>query len=98
MTKIETVSSHFRYTEEYVLDHTPAWIDRKYWQALEEKFDNSQTRVLEGFKSIALLVDSIFNKGANYSEFIQGSFKEAMKMEDKKEETGQYITGQWWMK
>lgn len=99
LVKIETVSSHFRYTEEYVLDHSPAWVDRKYFQALKEKWEDSQMRTLEGFKSLALLIDSVFNKGANYSAFIQGSYEEALKMEQETEEAeSNFVKGQWWTK
>lgn len=96
MVKVETVSSHFSYTEEYVLDHSPEWVDRKYWQAMKEKFDDSQARVLEGFKSLALIVDSIFNKGANYHLFVHESFEDALKQGEEKVDSN-FIQGQWWM-
>jgi hypothetical protein len=99
LVKIETVSSHFRYTEEYVMDHSPEWLSRKYWQALKEKWEDSQSRVLEGFKSVALFADSVFNKGKNYDMFIHNSFEEAMKtnLEEPKKDYSKFETGQWWL-
>lgn len=97
VVKIETVSSHFSYTEEYVMDHSPEWLTRKYWQAMKETWEQSQMRVLEGFKSLSMLIDAVFNKGANYSAFIQDSFEDALKTTDEQDQVQEkFVQGQWW--
>jgi hypothetical protein len=97
IAQVEFVSSHFRYTEEYVLSHSPAWVNRKSKQAREEQYEQHTQRVMESFKGIALIVDSIFNKGQNWSELLPPSLEDALKMQGKTEEKpSQFIEGTWW--
>lgn len=81
------------------MDHSPEWLERKYFQALKEKWERSQTRTLEGFKSLAMLIDAVFNKGANFNSFIQDSFEDAMRMNQEQQEMqSKFVKGQWWKK
>ena len=66
--QIGFVSSHYHYTEEYVLSHTPDWLKRKYEQAMEEKYNESRMHTLENYKGLMLLADSLFNKGKGFEE------------------------------
>lgn len=96
--QIEYVSHHFNYTEEYVLDHTPAWIQRKYMQAARNDYEQQRTDIVTGFKSLALFIDSALNKGKGAASILPLPFDEAIK--SKKEEShpeSQFKTGQWWI-
>jgi hypothetical protein len=91
------VSSHFGYTEEYVMDHSPWWLIRKYKQASREKWEESRQRTIESFRSLMLLSDGLLNKGKGASEILPPPYEEAVKAAAEKEKkTKQYITGQWW--
>lgn len=95
--QIETVSSHFAYSEEYVLSHTPEWLNRKFNQAMKEKWEQSQSRVWEGFKSLALMVDVAFNKGRSMSQLMPDSYESALAMNQRASENNEkFIKGQWW--
>lgn len=95
--QIEIVSSHFGYTEEYVLDRTPEWIRRKYVQAAKEKHEAHRMNVLESFKGIALMIDSVANKGKSYDKIMPPPFDEFMdQLQEKKESKNEYIEGEWW--
>jgi hypothetical protein len=91
------VSSHYGYREEEVMDHTPEWLNRKFDQAMREKWEDSQNRVWEGFKSLALLVDVAFNKGKSMDQLMPGSYEEALKRNQVRIQQEQnFIQGQWW--
>lgn len=97
--QIEFVSHHFGYKEEYVLDHTPEWIERKYIQAARNDHNKHRMDILTGFKSYTLLLDSLLNKGQNYNNILPPPFEEALKL--KSQETkiqSQYVEGKWWSK
>lgn len=95
---IELVSSHFQYTEEYVLDHSLDWVFRKYQQALKEQWERSTVRTQEGFKSLLLLFDSLMNKGKNYEDILPSSYEKAMEQwSGQQEEESEFVKGQWWL-
>lgn len=88
------MSSHYGYTEEYVLGHTPDWVKRKYEQAVEEKYNESQMRSLESYKGLMLLSDTLFNKGKGFNDILP-PFKE---LNNKKVEAAEekFVGGSWW--
>lgn len=94
MKQIGFVSSHYGYTEEYVLGHTPEWVNRKYEQAVEEKFTVIRERTLEGYKGLMLLADSLFNQGKGFEDIVpafnQVKKKEVETAKDK------FVGGNWW--
>lgn len=93
--QIGFVSSHFGYKEEYVLEHTLEWLNRKAEQAHEEKYSESRKRTIENHKGLMLLVDSLFNQGKNFNELVP-TYEETQqkkKVEPKKEE---FVGGNWW--
>lgn len=91
------VSSHFGYTEEYVLEHTPAWISRKFLQAQREKFEEHQRKVFSGFQSLLLLLDATFNKGKDFDKIIPPSLEDAKEIEIQRERAREtFINSQWW--
>lgn len=91
------VSQHFQYTEEYVLSHTPAWINRKFKQAQKEQFESHNTKVLEGFQSALLIMDAVFNKGREFNKILPPSIEAAMEQNRAKEEVkSKFIAGTWW--
>jgi hypothetical protein len=93
------VSKHFNYTEEYVLSHTPSWLNRKVKQAQNEMFDDHNAKVLEGFQSALLLLDAVFNKGKEFNKILPPSIEAAMEDSRKKAEIeSRFVTGQWWKK
>jgi hypothetical protein len=99
VNQIELVSSHFGYREEYVLDHSLSWLGRKYQQALKEQFDNSSMRVIEGFKSLILLVDTAFNKGKDFEKIVPPTYEDAIKMQSNQlKASSEFVQEQWWMK
>lgn len=80
-----------------MLDHTPSWLQRKFYQATKEKWEDSQARVMEGFKSMVLLVDSIFNDGKNYTDILPETFEKAMAQQQNNQSVNEkFVTGQWW--
>lgn len=98
---IESVSSHFNYSEEYVISHSIDWVFRKQQQANREQWEQSTIRTQEGYKSLLLLVDSVFNKGKNFNDILPSSFEEALqsvKDEDTQSENSPFVQGQWWKK
>lgn len=96
--QIEFVSSHYGYMEEYVLDHTPAWIERKYIQAMKEKHEDHRVKILESFKGISLLVDAALNKGKNQDSLLPLPFDEYFnQVEEKKRDEKEYVEGEWWL-
>ena len=95
--QIETVSKHFGYTEEYVMEHTPAWIRRKFEQSQREQFSEHQRQVFAGFQSLLLLLDGAFNKGKDFNKIMPPSLEEAMKLEQQQKIAQEsYIAGIWW--
>ncbi|KAB2328926.1 hypothetical protein F7731_23520 [Cytobacillus depressus] len=97
--KIETVSSHFRYSEEYVMEHTPDWLERKYIQAMREKWEDNKTKVSSVFQSICFVLDTVFNKGAHLDSFLESSFEDVIKANNSENQNrSNFITAQWWKK
>lgn len=97
ITQIEVVSNYFGYTEEYVMEHTPAWVNRKFQQVQKEKFVEHQRSVFAGFQSLLLLVDAAFNKGKDFNKIMPSSLEEAIRMERQKAVATQtFISGAWW--
>lgn len=94
MKQIGFVSSHYRYTEEYVLGHTPDWVKRKYEQALLEKYVSSRERTLESYKGLMLLADSLFNKGKGFDDIVPSFEKLTKKEVETKQE--EFVGGNWW--
>jgi hypothetical protein len=91
------VSAHFNYTEEYVLEHSPDWLSRKFTQAQKEHFDSHNQKVLEGFQSALLVMDSVFNKGKEFNKILPPSIEAAMEQAKVKEQIKtQFIEGTWW--
>lgn len=97
--QIEFVSHHFNYSEEYVLEHTPDWIERKYIHAMKNLHEQHRMNILTGFKSISLFLDTAFNKGAMAAEILPPPFDTLLKQNShEKEQKSNYIEGQWWIK
>lgn len=44
ITRLELISEHFSYPEEYVLDHHILWIDRKFKHAERSRYEARYTR------------------------------------------------------
>lgn len=96
--QVEFVSAHFNYTEEYVLEHTPSWIQRKYIQAARDKHEDHRRGILETFKGISLLADSLLNKGKGMNEIVPPPFDEFMdQLTVKEEPKNEYVEGEWWL-
>lgn len=94
---MEFVSSHFSYAEEYVLSRTPEWVNRKYEQALKEKWEESQARTWEGFKSLSILLDMVMNKGKNIDSIMPPSYETARDQVRQQElPKKKFKEGTWW--
>jgi hypothetical protein len=80
-----------------VLEHSPDWIDRKYNQTFRERWENSQARIMEGFKSISLVLDAVFNQGKNFNEMMPDSYEKAIEKQiNQNERESKFIKNQWW--
>ena len=79
------------------MDHTLDWVVRKYKQARKEEYEKSNSRVIEGFKSILLVLDSALNKGADMDKILP-SYEDALKQQsNEKEKPSIFIEKQWWI-
>jgi hypothetical protein len=91
------VASHYGYTEEYVLSHTPEWLARKSKQAAQEKIDEHRMRIVEGFKGLALFMDMAFNKGREIDEILPPPLKRINNEKKVIEQGHQYfVEKEWW--
>lgn len=82
-----------------MLDHSVDWLHRKHKQSVKEQWERSQERVVEGFKSISLVLDGVFNKGKGMADMLPDSFEDAMELNQKAvKETSKFVSGQWWQK
>ena len=70
MIRIEVVSSYFGYQEEYVLNKTPFWLNRKFNQADRERYDQRLNTAYGIFQGISLALDAVFNKGKGSKEIL----------------------------
>lgn len=77
-----------------MLSHTADWLRRKYEQAVEEKYNASRERSVEGFNGLRLLVDSMFNQGKGFNEILP-KFEELNKKEVKAKKDN-FVGGTWW--
>lgn len=79
------------------MDHTLEWVVRKYKQGRKEEFEKSNSRVIDGFKSILLVLDSALNKGKDMDKILP-SYEEAMRLQqsDNEEKPSIFIEKQWW--
>lgn len=90
--QVEMVTSHFGYTEEYVLNHTPQWVNRKYRQAQREKWEKQKGNIMEGMNSILLVIDLLANKGKMVKQFFPEESRDPKRDEHKKA----FVQGIWW--
>lgn len=93
MEQIGFVASHFGYTEEYILSHTPEWLVRKSKQAVREKGEEHRLRIIEAFKGLALFVDLALNQGREIDQILPPFNK---KETDSSEPDGPFIETMWW--
>lgn len=77
-----------------MLDHTPDWVKRKYEQAIEERYAESQQRTIESYKGLMLLADTLLNKGQGFNEILP-PFSELNKEKVEAAEE-QFVGGSWW--
>ncbi|MGR5963131.1 hypothetical protein ACT7DN_30305 [Bacillus paranthracis] len=102
--EIGFVSSYYGYTEEYVLDHTPAWIKRKYKQAITEKYERHVESVYGQFKSYLLLMDSMMNEGKDFTNILPPTLDAAIEQQKNQAESTdaqnnqeEYVKTPWWL-
>lgn len=80
------------------MEHTIDWLNAKFKQAQREKWEQSQARVWEGFKSLMLTFDMAFNKGKSMDKIMPSSYEEALlQQEEKQEKQETFVSGQWWL-
>nr|DAL87885.1 MAG TPA: hypothetical protein [Caudoviricetes sp.] len=93
---IERVSSHFRYTEEYVLDHTFGWLKRKCLQADREQYERRKMLSDETMRgTIAALSAALGGKHAEKE--LLPEYEQVMQQDHKQAESkSEWVTGQWW--
>lgn len=98
MIRVEVVSSHFGYKEEYVLSKTPFWLARKFEQADRERYEERIGASQSVFRGISLALDVVFNKGKGAAE-IMPSYDDAIKMlkeTAKEKEEEEFNKEIWW--
>jgi hypothetical protein len=88
---IERVSSHFRYTEEYVLDHTFHWLKRKCEQVSREQYERRQMTSEEMMRGVIAAISGVFGE-SNPEKMLLPDYED----QTQEESTGDWITGQWW--
>lgn len=97
--KVEVVSSHFRYTEEYVMGKTPFWLSRKFLQADREMYEQKVTQAEAVSRGVSVVLDMIFNKGKQTKELLP-SYEDALQSvqqeQSRKTQDDKFITSMWW--
>lgn len=79
------------------MDHTLAWLNRKYKQAMKSQFYAHNRRVIEGYKALTLLIDSAFNKGKGWDEILPQDYEKAIERErEEANDTSEFVTEKWW--
>jgi len=79
------------------MDHTLSWLNAKFKQAQKEKWEQSQSRVWEGVKSLLVTLDIAFNKGKSVDKIMPPSYESALEEhQDKHEQQETFVQGQWW--
>lgn len=77
------------------MDHSLSWLNRKFKQAAKERWDQSSVNVMEGYKSLLLLIDSAFNKGKDFDKILPSSYENAIEQQSEYKEE-KFVSGQWW--
>lgn len=90
---LEVVSSHFGYTEEYVLDRTLPWLKRKYQQASREKYEQRQIISEETMRGVLAAVTNLFG-GKNVEKILLPAYEEDTNENTQKAD--EWVTTQWW--
>lgn len=90
---LEVVSSHFRYTEEYVLDKTLPWLKRKFRQASREKYEQRQIVSEETMRGVLAAVTNLFG-GKNVEKILLPEYEE--KTHETTQPADEWVTTQWW--
>lgn len=87
-----------------MLNHTPAWVKRKYKQAVTEKYDKHVESVYGQFKSYLLFMDSMLNEGKDFANILPPTLDAAIEQQNKQEESAsttnnqeQYDKTPWWL-
>lgn len=95
---MEVVSSHFGYKEEYVLNKTPFWLNRKFDQADRERYEERMGMAQNVFRGINLVFDVMFNKGNGVSEILPSydEMKQRLESEQKQEKENEFKREIWW--
>ncbi|HDX9512078.1 TPA: hypothetical protein ROY06_005452 [Bacillus cereus] len=97
VNSVSFVAAHYSYNEEYVLDHTPDWIRRKYNDALKQKYQNYRETVYGQFQSLLLFADQLLNEGKNFNEILPPTPEEIQKEEiEQTQENSKFTQGTWW--
>lgn len=82
-----------------MLDHSLQWLSRKFEQMQRDMFQDHQTKVVQGFQSVLLVLDAVFNKGREFKRILPPSIEDAIKQHQSKQEyESQFVKGMWWKK
>lgn len=98
MDRVEIVSSHFGYKEEYVLNKTPFWLSRKFEQADRERYDERMGMAQSVFRGVSLIMDVMFNKGQGANDILPSyeDMKKQLSKQEKEEQESQFKKEIWW--
>lgn len=98
ITMIETVSSHFNYSEEYVLKHSFPWLKRKFKQADREDYEERKERSDESMRGVMAALSAMFGgKESDIEGILHPPYEKLVKQENiQPEET--WNIAQWWKK
>ncbi|USK77914.1 hypothetical protein [Peribacillus frigoritolerans] len=81
------------------MDHTLAWLTRKYKQAVKEQYEKSSSHIVEGYKSMLLVMDTLLNQGKEFENILPPSYETVIANQTKKEiSEDKFVSGQWWIK
>lgn len=100
MVRVEVVSSHFGYREEYVLEKTPFWLNRKFEQADRERYEERMGLAQSVFRGVSLVMDVMFNHGKGAEDILPSyeDMKKHLMNEVKKEKDESPFKKEIWWK
>lgn len=94
---IEHVSSHFRYTEEYVLDHSFQWLQRKFAQADREEYERTKSQSDEMMRGVVAALSIVFGgKSDDVQKVLLPPY--GKHRENAQPPNGNWRQDQWWKK
>lgn len=78
-----------------MLEKSPFWVNRKAKQAQRELMLKQQSNILDVYRAFLLTIDSVLNKGKQFSQIFPQS-QEQIEQEEHESESN-FVSGTWWI-